>query len=40
MADSDRFQDNASGVITDNKYKKYWLPKDSWGGFGAMEKLQ
>ena len=34
MADSDRFQDNASGVITDNKYKKYWLPKDSWGDLG------
>ena len=34
MADSDRFQDNESGVITDNKYKKYWLPKDSWGDLG------
>ena len=34
MADSDRFQDNASGVITDNKHKKYWLPKDSWGDLG------
>ena len=34
MADSDRFQDNASGVITDNKYKKYWLPKASWGDLG------
>ena len=34
MADSDRFQDNASGVITDNNYKKYWLPKDSWGDLG------
>ena len=34
MADSDRFQDNASGVITDNKCKKYWLPKDSWGDLG------
>ena len=34
MADSDRFQDNASGLITDNKYKKYWLPKDSWGDLG------
>ena len=34
MADSDRFQDNASGVITDNKYKKYWLPKESWGDLG------
>ena len=31
MADSDRFQDNSSGVISDNKYNKYWLPKDSWG---------
>ena len=34
MAESDRFQDNASGIITDNKYKKYWLPKDSWGDLG------
>ena len=34
MAESDRFQDNASGVITDNKYKKYWLQKDSWGDLG------
>ena len=34
MVDSDRFQDNASGVISDNKYKKYWLPKDSWGDLG------
>ena len=34
MADLDRFQDNASGVITDNKYKKNWLPKDSWGDLG------
>ena len=31
MVDSDRFQDNSSGVISDNKHKKHWLPKDSWG---------
>ena len=34
MADSDRFQDNSSGVISDTKHKKYWLPKDSWGDLG------
>ena len=34
MADSDRFQDNSSGVISDNKHKKHWLPKDSWGDLG------
>ena len=31
MVDSDRFQENSSGVISDNKHKKHWLPKDSWG---------
>ena len=31
MTEIDRFTDNSSGIITDNKYKKYWLPKDSWG---------
>ena len=31
MTESDRFTDNSSGIITDNKYKKNWLPKDSWG---------
>ena len=31
MTETDRFTDNSSGIITDNKYKKYWLPKDSWG---------
>ena len=34
MTESDRFQDNSSGVITDNKNKKHWLPKDSWGDLG------
>ena len=34
MSEIKRFQDNASGVITDNKYKKIWLPKDSWGDLG------
>ena len=34
MTDLDRFQDNSSGVISDNKYKKHWLPKDSWGELG------
>lgn len=34
MCESIRFQDNPSGVITDNKHKKYWLPKDSWGDLG------
>jgi hypothetical protein len=29
-----RFHDNPSGVITDTKYKKHWLPKDSWGDLG------
>ncbi len=31
---TERFQDNASGIITDNKYNKNWLPKDSWGDLG------
>ncbi len=34
MTESDRFQDNSSGVISDNKYKKNWLPKDSFGDLG------
>ena len=34
MTEQNRFQDNPSGVITDNKHKKYWLPKDSWGDLG------
>ena len=34
MAELNRFQDNPSGVITDNKHKKLWLPKDSWGDLG------
>lgn len=29
-----RFHDNPSGVITDTKHKKQWLPKDSWGDLG------
>ena len=34
MSEKNRFQDNSSGVITDTKYDKYWLPKDSWGDLG------
>jgi hypothetical protein len=34
MTESDRFQDSSSGVISDNKYKKHWLPKDSFGDLG------
>ena len=34
MNQQNRFQDNSSGIITDTKYKKYWLPKDSWGDLG------
>ena len=34
MNQQDRFKDNASGVITDTKYNKHWLPKDSWGDLG------
>ena len=34
MSEKNRFHDNASGVITDTKYKTQWLPKDSWGDLG------
>ena len=34
MTEQNRFQDNPSGVISDNKHKKNWLPKDSWGDLG------
>ncbi len=34
MTEQNRFHDNPSGVITDTKYKKHWLPKDSWGDLG------
>jgi hypothetical protein len=34
MNEQKRFHDNPSGVITDTKYKKQWLPKDSWGDLG------
>jgi hypothetical protein len=34
MSQQNRFQDNSSGIITDTKYKKCWLPKDSWGDLG------
>ena len=34
MSQQNRFQDNSSGIITDTKFKKYWLPKDSWGDLG------
>ncbi len=30
MTPSDRFKDNANGVITDSANKKAWLPKDAW----------
>ncbi len=34
MTETDRFHDNSSGIITDTKLKKHWLPKDSWGDLG------
>ena len=34
MSQQNRFQDNSSGIITDTKFKKCWLPKDSWGDLG------
>jgi hypothetical protein len=34
MNEQKRFHDNPSGVITDTKHKKQWLPKDSWGDLG------
>jgi hypothetical protein len=34
MSEKDRFHDNPSGVITDTKHKKQWLPKDAWGDLG------
>ena len=34
MTEQNRFQDNPSGIITDTKHKKHWLPKDSWGDLG------
>lgn len=34
MSSQDRFHDNPSGVISDTKIKKEWLPKDSWGDLG------
>ena len=34
MTESDRFIDNSSGILTDSKYKKNWLPKDSYGDLG------
>lgn len=34
MSAMDRFHDTPSGVITDTKYNKQWLPKDSWQDLG------
>jgi hypothetical protein len=34
MNQQKRFHDNPSGVISDTKHKKQWLPKDSWGDLG------
>ncbi|PIP71647.1 MAG: hypothetical protein COW89_10835 [Nitrospinae bacterium CG22_combo_CG10-13_8_21_14_all_47_10] len=34
MSAQNRFHDNPSGVITDTKNNKHWLPKDSWGDLG------
>ena len=39
MTESDRFQDSSSGVISDNKYKKHWLPKDSIGYLRLMNQV-
>ena len=40
MSQQNRFQDNSSGIITDTKYKKYWLPKDSWGDLGQWRTFE
>ena len=34
MNQQKRFHDNPSGVISDTKHKRQWLPKDSWGDLG------
>ncbi len=34
MKPEERFQDNATGLISDLLQKKYWLPKDSQGDLG------
>ena len=40
MTEKQRFHDNPSGVITDTKYKKHWLPKDSWGDLGKWRNYE
>ena len=40
MSQQNRFQDNSSGIITDTKYKKHWLPKDSWGDLGQWRTFE
>ena len=40
MSQQNRFQDNSSGIITDTKYKKNWLPKDSWGDLGQWRTFE
>ena len=37
MNQQKRFHDNPSGVISDTKHKKQWLPKDSWGDLGQWK---
>ena len=34
METSDRYQDNANGIITDSVTNTAWLPKDSWVDLG------
>jgi hypothetical protein len=34
LSQQNRFHDNPSGMITDTKYNKHWLPKDAWGDLG------
>ncbi len=40
MSEQERFHDNPSGVITDKKCNKHWLPKDSWGDLGQWRNFE
>ena len=40
MANQDRFQDTARGVIMDTQNYSEWLPKDSYGDLGKWVTLQ
>ncbi len=40
MSEQSRFHDNPSGIITDTKYNKHWLPKDSWGDLGQWRTFE